>query len=308
MEPEHANWKAGHRAAVAYRQRTGHLAVPYEHRELMPNGHSFPLGRWLANQRRSMQAGGLATQRAEDLDALGMVWDPTEAAWEENLAAARAYYAEAGTLAAPVTATALDKPVGQWLANVRKDGGLGKDPERAARRAAQLADIDPDWRPAWPVDWQRTYAAVARLMALGAGVEEIVPGVTSGGIDVGRWLQRQREHVVWEGLAEGQRERLTALGITPLLPEQKTPVRAPRGGSGGFERGCAAKLAQYKEREGSTGPVSRSHIETLPDGTQVKLGVFLANTKTRRAKLSTAQLQALAALGLQWAEQALSAA
>ncbi|MFF5538635.1 helicase associated domain-containing protein [Streptomyces cinerochromogenes] len=152
------------------------------------------------------------------------------------------------------------------------------------------------------VDWQRTYAAVARLVALGAGVEEIVPGATSGAVDVGRWLARQRDQVVWEGLAEGQREHLTALGVTPLPPEQKTPVRAPRGGSGGFERGCAA-LAQYRALTGTTGLVSRSHIETLPDGTEVKLGVFLANTKTRRAKLSAAQLQQLAALGLQWAEQ-----
>ncbi|MEV0977948.1 helicase associated domain-containing protein [Streptomyces sp. NPDC049915] len=46
---------------------------------------------------------------------------------EENLAAARAYYAETGRLAAPVTATALDKPVGQWLANFRKDADLGKE-------------------------------------------------------------------------------------------------------------------------------------------------------------------------------------
>ncbi|MFI2764829.1 helicase associated domain-containing protein [Streptomyces echinatus] len=306
LEPEHANWKAGHRAAAAYRQRTGHLAVPYEHRELMPNGHSFPLGRWLADQRRAFQAGGLATQRAEDLDALGMVWDPTEAAWEENLAAARAYYAQTGTLAAPVTATALDKPVGQWLANCRKEGGLGKG-ARAARRAAQLAEIDPDWRPSWPVDWQRSYAAVERLVALGAEAADIVPGVTAGGTDVGRWLQRQREHVVWQALAAGQRERLAALGVTPLPPQQEAPKKASRGGSAAFERGCAA-LAQYRQRTGTVGPVSRTHIETVTvDGEEhaVKLGVFLSNTKTRRAKLSPAQLQQLADLGLHWAQQAL---
>jgi superfamily II DNA or RNA helicase len=305
IEPEHANWKAGHRAAVAYRRRTGHLAVSYEHRELMPNGHSFPLGRWLADQRRSMQAGTLAAERAADLYALGMVWEPSEAAWEENLAAARAYYAETGTLAAPVTATALDKPVGQWLANCRKDGGLGKDPERARRRDEQLAAIDLDWRPAWPVDWQRNYAGVARLLALGAELTDIVPGVTSFGADVGRWLQRQRQHVVWEGLAEGQRERLTALRVTPLPPERKAPVKAARGGPAAFERGCAA-LAQYRERAGAVGPVSRSHVETLPDGSEVRLGVFLSNTKTRRATLSAEQLQRLAGLGLEWAAQALS--
>ncbi|MEV0185824.1 Helicase associated domain protein [Streptomyces sp. NPDC050625] len=235
LEPEHENWKAGHRAAVAYHRRTGHLSVPYEHRELMPNGHSHPLGRWLADQRRALAAGGLATQRADDLDKLGMVWDPADAAWEENLAVARAYYAETGTLAAPVTATALDKPVGQWLANCRKTGGLSKDTATAARREQQLAAIDADWRPGWPIDWQRNYAAVARLLAAGAELGEILPGVTAGGTDIGRWLHRQRQHVVWEGLAEGQRARLTSLGVTPLPPQQ-APAKASRGGGAAFER------------------------------------------------------------------------
>ncbi|MGW5284511.1 Helicase associated domain protein [Streptomyces collinus] len=311
IEPEHANWKAGHQAAVTYRERTGHLAVPYGHRELMPAGHSFPLGRWLADQRRALAAGRMAAERAADLDELGMVWDPTDAAWEENLSAARAYYAETGTLAAPVTATALDKPVGQWLANCRKKNGLGKNQAVARRRAAQLAAIDPDWNPGapglgWTVDWQRQYAAVAGLVAAGARLEEIVPGVTADGVDVGRWLERQRQHVVWQGLKPGQRERLAGLGVTALPPKaQKTPGKASRGGSAAFERGCAA-LAQYKTRTGAAEPVSRSHVETLPDGSEVKLGVWLSNTKTRRAKLGVEQLRALAGLGLDWAQQTLS--
>ncbi|MFJ7063747.1 hypothetical protein ACIQVA_39970 [Streptomyces microflavus] len=39
----------------------------------------------------------------------------------------------------------------------------------------------------------------------------------------------------------------------------------------------------------------------MEDGTEVKLGVFLSNSKTRRAKLTADKLQALAALGLDWA-------
>ena len=38
-------------------------------------------------------------------------------------------------------------PVGQHMANLRGKGtknGLGKDPERAAVRAAQLTALDPD--------------------------------------------------------------------------------------------------------------------------------------------------------------------
>ncbi|MFG3426974.1 Helicase associated domain protein [Streptomyces californicus] len=301
LEPEHANWKAGHRAAVAYRGRVGDLAVPYGHRELMPQGHSFPLGRWLADQRRAFQAGVMVAERADDLDALGMVWEPGEVAWEENLSAARAYYAKKGTLAAPVAATALDKPVGQWLANCRKAGGLGKDRKRAARRAEQLAAIDPDWCPVWPVDWQRNLAGVEGLVVMGAGLEEIVAGVTVDGVDVGRWLVRQRQHAVWAELAEGQRARLGALGVVPLPPE---PKAASGGRSGAFERGCAA-LAQYRERTGAVGPVGRAHVEVLvgEDGVEVevKLGVWLSNVKSRRGKLTTEQVERLAGLGLEWA-------
>ncbi|WP_442812649.1 hypothetical protein [Streptomyces sp. NBC_01210] len=47
--------------------------------------------------------------------------------------------------------------------------------------------------------------------------------------------------------------------------------------------------------------VPRAHVERLEDGTEVKLGVFLSNTKTRRAKLTSDKLAALAALGLEWA-------
>ncbi|MEV5249893.1 DEAD/DEAH box helicase [Streptomyces werraensis] len=308
IEPEHANWKAGHRAAVAYRQREGHLAVPYNHVEGGPagapaawQGGGFPLGRWLSDQRRAMRAGQLASERVEDLEELGIVWEPADEAWEENLGAARAYFDAYGTLAAPVTAAILDKPVGQWLANARKKGGLGKDPVRARRRAELLAAIDPDWKPAWPVDWQRHYAALAQLVQAGTAWGEVEPGTGLHGMEVGRWLATQRQHVVWNGLTDGQRDRLRALGVTPLPPEeQEAPAKTPRTASGAFERGVAA-LAQYKARTGSVGPVSRTHIEVLPDGSEVRLGVFLSNSKTRRGKLSAERLRALAELGVAWA-------
>ncbi|MET9453256.1 helicase associated domain-containing protein [Streptomyces cinerochromogenes] len=45
-------------------------------------GHSFPLGRWLADQRRALAGERTAAERAADLDwtELGMVRDPADAA------------------------------------------------------------------------------------------------------------------------------------------------------------------------------------------------------------------------------------
>ncbi|WP_433570156.1 helicase associated domain-containing protein [Streptomyces sp. CA-251247] len=245
-----------------------------------------------------MRAGTMPSERADDLEALGIVWDPADEAWEENLGAARAWFDTYGTLAAPVTAAILDKPVGQWLANARKTNGLGKDPVRAARRTELLAAIDPDWRPAWSVDWQRHYAALSRLLTSGSGpgdVRDVEPGAMVHGMDVGRWLQAQRQD--WARLSEGQRERLGVQPAEPSPAPETQPRRAKpsQRRTAAFERGVAA-LAQYTARTGT-----RNHIEQLDDGTEIKPGVFLSNTKTRRAKLTTDQLQQLADHGLDWA-------
>ncbi|MGW1469029.1 Helicase associated domain protein [Streptomyces sp. NPDC002308] len=302
IEPEHANWRAGHRAAVAYRGREGDLAVPYDHVEGRDERgeYGFPLGRWLSDQRRAMRAGTMLPGRAEDLEALDVVWDPADAAWEENLGAARAYFAAYGTLAGPVTAMIMDRPVGQWLANARKKNGLGKEPQRAQRRAAALAAIDPDWNPVWPVDWQRHYAALKSLVASGSVPAYVEPGAIVNGLDVGRWLAAQQDG--WEQLSAGQRERLVELGVRPPEVAVAAKARQRRAGgarAGAFERGIAA-LAQYAARE-ETVVVSRAWSEELEDGTSVRLGVWLSNVKSRRAALTVEQLQRLAGLGLEWA-------
>ncbi|MGW3045626.1 Helicase associated domain protein [Kitasatospora sp. NPDC001159] len=183
-------------------------------------------------------------------------------------------------------------------------------------RLEALAEIDPDWNPAWPLDWQRHYAAVGECLDGGAQPADLVPGVTIHGHDVGRWLERQRQHIVWQGLMDGQRGRLAALGIQPLAaPAGAVESTAAKGAAGGrkagagkasaFDRGLTA-LTQYKARTGTV-TVARGHIEVLEDGANdgrgeeaahVKLGIWLSNTTSRRAKLTEAQLDRLAELGL----------
>ncbi|MFG2386026.1 helicase associated domain-containing protein [Streptomyces avermitilis] len=158
--------------------------------------------------------------------------------------------------------------------------------------------MDEDWNPSWPAEWQRHYAALRELMANEEGQAEVLPGFTVHGLDVRKWLARQRTPKVWEALAAGQRERLERLGITPLAPEPEEPAKPSTAPVSAFEKGVAA-LAQYKAREGSV-TVPRAHVEALPDGSEVKLGVWIMNQKGRRAKLTADKLAALAALGLNW--------
>jgi len=298
IDTERLDWMHGYASAQKFVAREGHLRVPFGHRE-----GPYPLGQWISEQRKSYGASQMLGKRVKQLDALGMIWDAAEFAFEENLAAAKAYFEDHRTLAAPRSAAALDKPVGQWLSNLRRPGALANQSEREAA----LVAIDPDWNPDWPLDWQRHYAGVRECVTeLGADLVDLEPGVTIHGHDVGRWLERQRQHIVWQGLMPGQRERLAALGVEPFPPAPATeqqPVRKAAGGrSTAFSRGVAA-LAQYHARTGSL-VVPRSHEEEVmggpEDGARVKLGVWLSNTKSRRDKLTPEQLAQLAELGLTW--------
>ncbi|MET8081182.1 Helicase associated domain protein [Streptomyces sp. NPDC005303] len=294
IDTERQDWGRGWAKLKTYVERTGNARVPYGHRE-----GATPLGQWVAEQRRAYTAGQMTGQRARRLEQLGMVWSLADERFQENLEAAKAYYDQHWTLCAPRSATMLDKPVGQWLSNLRRPGALDGHPEWKTA----LEAVDKDWNPDWPPDWQRHYAALRELVADEegqAGQVEVLPGFTVHGMDIGKWLAKQRKIEVWQTLTDGQRERLEQLVPLAPAPEAEVPAAAPQTALSAFEKGVAA-LAQYKTRTGSV-TVPRGHVETLDDGSEVKLGVWIMNQKTRRTKLTADKLAALATLGLEWAQ------
>ncbi|MCQ4205202.1 Helicase associated domain protein [Streptomyces coelicoflavus] len=317
--PESLVWLEGYQALVRWRKEhaiTGLYVVPYGVETEVGATKAFPLGRWVHQQRKALRTGELEPRRKKLLDApeAGMVWEPGEEAWETKLAALRSYRRATGHLAPRQDAVWGESeaeglvPVGQHLANLRRTGGLGKDSERAARRAQQLAAIDPDWNCPWPLDWQRHYRHLTHLAADEPGgiLPDIAPGVTIDGDDIGRWLKRQRRD--WRQLTAVQQDRLTKLGVQPAqTPSPASTARdtakGPSKASHAFQRGLAA-LAQWIEREGQR-PVPRGHSEEIAvhgeaEPVVVKLGVWVSNTRTRRDRLAREQLDSLRELGVEW--------
>ncbi|MFV6030664.1 Helicase associated domain protein [Streptomyces sp. NPDC056264] len=320
--PESLVWLEGYQALLRWRKEneiTGLYAVPYDVEVEVGVTKDFPLGRWVHQQRRALRAGELEERRKTLLDApeAGMVWEPGEEAWESKLAALRSYRRAAGHLAPRQDALwgegegdREQLAIGQLLANLRRTGGLGKDPQRAETRAAQLAEIDPDWNCPWPLNWQRHHRVLADLVDADGQLPHIAPGVVFDGDDIGKWLARQREASTWAQLSDEQQERLSKLGIEALERPSPAPAapRAARGPSKAqqaFQRGLTA-LAQWVEREGADRPVPRAHgeeiaVEGEAEPVIVKLGVWVSNTRARRDKLTADQLAALAELGVGWA-------
>ncbi|MBN0049244.1 Helicase associated domain protein [Streptomyces actuosus] len=321
--PESLVWLEGYQALLHWRKDnhiTGLHAVPYDTETEAGATKAFPLGRWVHQQRRTYRAGELDEHRKTLLDEAGMVWEPGDEAWEQKLALLRAYHRAHGHLAPKRDAIWGDTvwgdsdsapvPVGEHMANLRRKDGLGKNPQRAAARAAQLTAIDPDWTCPWPLDWQRHYRILADLAAdePHGRLPDIAPGVLYEGDDLGRWLQRQKKPGNWKLLSSEQQERLSTLGIKPAEapfpgPAAGRATKAPSKAQQAFQRGLAA-LAQWVEREGHR-PVPRGHSEQIAVDSQtepvvVKLGVWVSNTRARRDKLTQEQRAALAELGMRW--------
>ncbi|MFF5790406.1 Helicase associated domain protein, partial [Streptomyces sp. NPDC012693] len=316
--PESLVWLQGYQALLRWRKEneiTGLYAVPYDVETEVGVTKDFPLGRWVHQQRKALRAGELQERRKTLLDApeAGMVWEPGEEAWENKLSVLRSYRRAMGHLAPRQDAMwgEDDKmvPVGQHMANLRRKGGLGKDAERAAVRAEQLAAIDEDWNCEWPLDWQRHYRVLADLVDADGSLPDIAPGVIFDGDDIGRWVKRQKSPGTWAQLSTEQQERLTKLGVQPgqapaPAPAAPRSTKSPTKAQAAFQRGLAA-LTQWVEREGDR-PVPRGHGEQIAVGGEaepvtVKLGVWLSNTKSRRDRLDAGQLAALAELGMDWA-------
>ncbi|WP_381805291.1 Helicase associated domain protein, partial [Streptomyces niveus] len=314
--PESLVWLEGYQARLRWRAEngiTGVHAVPYDVEVEVGVTKDFPLGRWEHQQRKAQRAGELEGRRKVLLDApeAGMLWEPGEEAWETKLATFRSYRRATGHLAPRQDAVWGEGeamvPIGQHMANLRRKGGLGKDPERAAKRAGQLTEIDPDWNCPWPLNWQRHYRVLADLVDADGVLPAIEPGVLFEGDDLGKWLERQKNPGNWAQLSTEQRERLAALGVrgatlpvTAPAPKELPP--ALNKAEAAFQRGLAA-LAQWVEQEGQR-PVPRSTVVEITvngEPVLVKLGVWLSNTKTRRHKLTAEQHTALAALGMKWA-------
>lgn len=266
--------------------------MPYEYRT--PDG--FALGVWIVRQRSARTRGELSEERVGQLDELGMIWSHAEVAFAEGLSAARGWADEHGHLLAPADAMWEGYPVGVWLKNQRAAARQNKGGLSAERRRA-LEDIDPSWCPSWSVAWQRCFH-FARLHVRGGEVLPEGPGrLVVQGDDVGQWAAVQRRQ--WNTLGAARQWLLQeALGLGPLQDDEKD-ASAPRRTRAQVWGANVAAARQYQHREGHL-EVPHRHVEEV-DGAEHALGVFIANSRSRRARLAPERVKELSELGMRWA-------
>jgi superfamily II DNA or RNA helicase len=327
LNPEHVHWRRGIEAAVLYARKHGDLKVPFTYRvpgrddqEAEAEGWpaaltGFPLGQWIADNRRFHARGRLDADRVAQLEKLGMVWSHYDVAWEEGLAAARGWAEENGHLLAPLDATYQGHKVGIWLKNQRAAARRAHEIEQrraqglpvkstagalSEDRREQLEDIDPSWCPAWPVTWQRCFHLV-RLHLEAGGELPMEPGtIVHQGEDLGQWVRSVRlgfdkRTTVQQWMCEH------ILGIQPATENEKPRPRTSQADKWAMNY-TAAK--QFYEREGHL-RVPRKHVERIVVGEdqeerQVRLGAWIGNQRSRATTLSPKRIEQLSTIGMRW--------
>ncbi|MEW2811009.1 Helicase associated domain protein [Streptomyces massasporeus] len=333
LDPEHEHWRRGIEAAVIYAREVGDLKVPFTYR--VPTGEeaqaegwpaslaNFPLGQWIADNRRFYARGTLDEERIEQLERLGMVWSHYDVAWEEGLAAARGWAEENGHLLAPLDATYKGAKVGIFLKNARAAARKAAEIEQrraeglpvpssagalSDERREQLEDIDPSWCPAWPVEWQRAFH-LTRLHLEEGGALPMEPGdVVRQSEDLGRWVRSVR--LGWGKLTTVQQWMCEqVLGIEPAAEDEKPQPRRTQADQWAMNYEAAK---QFYEREGHL-RVPRKHVERIVGGDgkggsgedqeerELKLGAWIGNQRSRAATLAPERVEQLSAIGMRWA-------
>ncbi|MDG9709361.1 DEAD/DEAH box helicase [Streptomyces sp. DH10] len=335
LNPEHQHWRRGIEAATLYHRIHGNLKVPFTYRvpesgdqEAESEGWpaslaGFPLGQWIADARRFYARGDMDEDRIAQLERLGMVWSHYDVAWEEGLAAARGWAAEAGHLLAPLDATYQGYRVGIFLKNARAAARRAAENEQrraeglpvksaagalSQERREQLEEIDPSWCPTWPVEWQRAFHLTRQHLEHGGELPTEPGAVVHQGEDLGRWVRSVR--LGWDKLTTVQQWMLEhILGIQPAIESEKPRPRTSQADKWALNYTAAR---QFYEREGHL-RVPRKHIERIVIGgagdgdsgedqeqRELKLGAWIGNQRSRAATLSPERVEQLSHIGMRW--------
>lgn len=199
-EPFGAAWDEMYGQLQGFGRREGHVNVPAEY----PDGPS--LGTWCSNQRTAMNAGVLPVERIARLEALGFVWEPHDAAWDEMYGRLRAFKAREGHAEVPHGYSA-DPKLSSWCGTQRtlKRGG-----RLSAERVSGLDELGFVWNPRDSV-WDEMYGRL-QVFSKRKGHARVPVEYAKDPI-LGRWCNKQRQSKKEGTLSSERIMKLSALSF-----------------------------------------------------------------------------------------------
>ncbi|MFF9311715.1 helicase associated domain-containing protein [Streptomyces sp. NPDC014748] len=269
--------RAGLAAAVRFHAEHGRLRVPTDYED----AYGYRLRSFFTGRRSACRQDGLTADWITELEVLGMAWDENQAAWQANLAAIEAFHAVPGPLRRPRPTSPPPPPppaASSSSTNAPRPAKTSPPPSREQHSTA----LDPNRQLPHGPDWHRKYHLLRRHIQTSHDPATLRRDLVIDGVKAGGWLHRQFTNR--NELADGQRDLLTRLGLTPdqgPLPARSTSTSATPGTRArrrSFQQ-TAELLRLFVERWGRP-PNAREGMEI--DGEHVMIGPCLRKVRTKQ--------------------------
>lgn len=277
-------WEHGFEHAKAYYEAHGDLDVKAQY--VCEDG--YRLGSWIANNRtwhtNNSCANVLTEERTKRLEDIGMIWHKNNAVWERYYNAAVEYYEAYGHLSVPAAyVDANGLKLGEWI-NRQKQIRNGNHKNSVPLTEDQIERLDMlgmVWCSKFEKQWNDKYEAAKDYYNKYGDLNVPVSYKTENGIQLGRWVARQR---VNEKLTEKQRDMLNRIGMiwTKGYPWEERFMLAKR----------------YYEEHGDLN-ISQQYVVN-----NIWLGKWVYEQRKYKAKLSPEQICRLESIGMDWRSNA----
>ena len=227
-EAREVSWKRYYSALCHYRAQHGNLDIKADYVD--ENG--VRLGTFITNirsARRDGRSGGILTkERMQQLDALGMIWDSFDHAWEQNYQACAQYYMEHGNLNIPAGYACNGLRIGAWLRRQRMLRDKRVEGTLTPERIHRLDAIGMVWTDAFTNRWNYGYAQACQWYKEHGDLNVPSTYVNASGFPLGKWLKR---HIPNENgktaitVTPEKRKKLDAIGMVWDRPEDSWEMR-----------------------------------------------------------------------------------
>ena len=214
-------WEVRYTLAKAYFEEHGDLNIPPQYK-----ADGIWLAKWL-NEQRQIYIGNrpgkaLTSEQITRLEAIGMTWEKqSDALWNRQYEAARAFYEQNGHLNVPVEyRTADGRQLSVWMIRQRKARKNGK---LTGEQIAKLDAIGMVW--AFEDPWENGFSHAEQYFREHGDLNVPARYVCEDGFKLHVWLTNQRSNhnhpTQYHRLTEEQTMRLEALGIAWSVQESR---------------------------------------------------------------------------------------
>ena len=170
----------------------------------MPDKHEergAKLGNWLSNQRKLRKKGVMDAERERRLEEVGVTWDVLEAQWDKSFALLVEYREREGDCDVPDRHEERGENLGKWLGRQRKARTKGAMDAEKERR---LEEAGVTWDPL-DAQWEKNFALLVEYRER-EGDCDVPRKHEERGVNLGKWLSRQRE-ARNKGAMDAEKER-----------------------------------------------------------------------------------------------------